>query len=123
MPVAGVARKTKVVAKRSGTTITGASNRQRHPGVDRLSLVLAVPRCSSRHASRFLRRFHGRRPPRHGAVHQFLDPRCEGLIVVGSTPVPSDLEIARSVAPRPILDVAHELGLRDDEVELYGNAK
>ena len=39
------------------------------------------------------------------------------------TPVPSDLEIARSVAPRPILDVAHELGLRDDEVELYGNAK
>jgi len=45
------------------------------------------------------------------------------LIVVGSTPIPSDLEIARSVAPRPILDVAHELGLRDEEVELYGNTK
>src|SRR6185436_16594058 len=29
----------------------------------------------------------------------------------------------RSVAPRPILDLAHELGLRDDEVELYGNWK
>jgi len=43
--------------------------------------------------------------------------------VVGSTPIPSDLEIARSVAPRPILDVAHELGLRDEEVELYGNTK
>jgi formate--tetrahydrofolate ligase len=37
--------------------------------------------------------------------------------------VPSDLEIARSVTPRPILDVAHELGLRDDEVEPYGFTK
>jgi formate--tetrahydrofolate ligase len=44
-------------------------------------------------------------------------------LIVVRTPVPSDLEIARSVAPRPILEVAHELGLRDDEVELYGNAK
>jgi formate--tetrahydrofolate ligase len=36
---------------------------------------------------------------------------------------PSDLEIARSVTPRPIGDVAHELGYRDDEVELYGSSK
>ena len=36
---------------------------------------------------------------------------------------PSDLEIARSVTPRPILDVANDLGLRDDEVELYGSLK
>ena len=36
---------------------------------------------------------------------------------------PSDLEIARSVTPRPILDVARDLGLRDDEVELYGPTK
>jgi formate--tetrahydrofolate ligase len=36
---------------------------------------------------------------------------------------PSDLEIARSVKPRPILDVAAQLGLRDDEVELYGPTK
>ncbi len=36
---------------------------------------------------------------------------------------PSDLEVARSVTPRPILDVAHELGLRHDEVELYGTVK
>jgi len=36
---------------------------------------------------------------------------------------PSDLEIARSVTPRPILDVAHELGIADDEVELYGPTK
>jgi len=36
---------------------------------------------------------------------------------------PSDLEVARSVTPRPIVDVAHELGLRDDEIELYGPIK
>ncbi len=36
---------------------------------------------------------------------------------------PSDLEIARSVTPRPIADVAHELGFRDDEIELYGRTK
>ncbi len=35
----------------------------------------------------------------------------------------TSLEIARSVAPRPILEVARELGLRDDEVELYGPTK
>jgi len=35
----------------------------------------------------------------------------------------SDLEISRSVTPRPIVDVAHELGLRDDEIELYGSVK
>jgi formate--tetrahydrofolate ligase len=37
--------------------------------------------------------------------------------------MPSDLEIARSVTPRPIVDVAHELGLRDDEIEPYGSTK
>ena len=40
-----------------------------------------------------------------------------------ATAFPSDLEIARSVRPRPILDVARDLGLRDDEVELYGPSK
>ena len=37
--------------------------------------------------------------------------------------MPSSLEIARSVTPRPIMDLAGELGLRDDEVELYGPYK
>ena len=36
---------------------------------------------------------------------------------------PSDLEIARSVTPRPIVDIARELGLADDEIELYGPTK
>jgi formate--tetrahydrofolate ligase len=39
------------------------------------------------------------------------------------TSMPSSLEIAQSVKPRPILDIAHELGLRDNEVELYGPTK
>src|SRR5467141_2781331 len=36
---------------------------------------------------------------------------------------PSDLEIARSVTPRPILEIARDLGLRDEEVEPYGHTK
>ena len=36
---------------------------------------------------------------------------------------PSDLEIARSVTPRPIADVAHDLGLTDDDIEPYGRTK
>ncbi|MEO5885650.1 MAG: formate--tetrahydrofolate ligase [Candidatus Limnocylindrales bacterium] len=36
---------------------------------------------------------------------------------------PSDLDIARSVTPRPIGEVASELGIRDDELELYGPTK
>ncbi len=37
--------------------------------------------------------------------------------------LPSDLEIARSVQPRRISEVAADLGLRDDEIELYGPVK
>jgi formate--tetrahydrofolate ligase len=36
---------------------------------------------------------------------------------------PSDLDIARSVTPRPIGDLAEELGLRPDEIEFYGPVK
>ncbi len=36
---------------------------------------------------------------------------------------PSDLEIARSVTPRRIVDVAADLGIREDELELYGPVK
>jgi formate--tetrahydrofolate ligase len=35
----------------------------------------------------------------------------------------TDLEIARSVQPRPIVEVARDLGLRDDEIEPYGSSK
>jgi formate--tetrahydrofolate ligase len=36
---------------------------------------------------------------------------------------PTDLEIARSITPRPISDVASELGLREEEIEPYGRTK
>lgn len=36
---------------------------------------------------------------------------------------PSDLEIARSVTPRPIIEVARDLGITDGELELYGPTK
>ncbi len=36
---------------------------------------------------------------------------------------PSDLDIARSVTPRPIVDIAAELGIADSELELYGPTK
>ena len=36
---------------------------------------------------------------------------------------PSDLDIARSVTPRPIVDVARDLGLKDEEIEPYGRVK
>ena len=35
----------------------------------------------------------------------------------------SDLDIARSVTPRPIDDIAAELGLHPEEVEPYGRTK
>jgi formate--tetrahydrofolate ligase len=45
------------------------------------------------------------------------------MTMPATIPVPSDLEIARSVTPRPIVDVARELGIHDDELELYGPIK
>jgi len=37
--------------------------------------------------------------------------------------VPSDIEIAQQATPRPIVDVAAELGLSPDELDLYGKYK
>jgi formate--tetrahydrofolate ligase len=39
------------------------------------------------------------------------------------TNVPSDIEIANAVKPRPITDVAADLGLRADDLEQYGKFK
>jgi formate--tetrahydrofolate ligase len=38
-------------------------------------------------------------------------------------PVPSDIEIAQSATMRPIIDVAADLGLSSDELDLYGKYK
>src|SRR5882762_309221 len=51
-----------------------------------------------------------RSPPRHRAM-------------TTATKVPSDIAIAQAAKLRPIADVAAELGLKDDEVELYGKYK
>jgi formate--tetrahydrofolate ligase len=45
------------------------------------------------------------------------------MTITATTSIPSDLEIARSASPRPITAVAHDLGIRDDELELYGPVK
>jgi formate--tetrahydrofolate ligase len=37
--------------------------------------------------------------------------------------VPSDIEIANRVKPRPIVDVAHDIGLTADDLEQYGKYK
>src|SRR6476659_3498221 len=38
-------------------------------------------------------------------------------------PVPSDIEIAQAAELRPILDVARDVGLTEDDLELYGKYK
>ncbi len=38
-------------------------------------------------------------------------------------PVPSDLEIAQAAKPRTIQEIAHSVGLGEDELELYGKYK
>ncbi len=43
--------------------------------------------------------------------------------MTATTPFPSDLEIARAAVPRPITEVAADLGLADDEIEPYGRTK
>ena len=37
--------------------------------------------------------------------------------------IPSDIEIAQSVRPRPIAEVAADLGLGADDLDLYGKYK
>ncbi|XP_052595510.1 C-1-tetrahydrofolate synthase, cytoplasmic isoform X2 [Peromyscus californicus insignis] len=39
------------------------------------------------------------------------------------TPVPSDIDISRSCKPKPICNLAREIGLLTEEVELYGETK
>jgi formate--tetrahydrofolate ligase len=39
------------------------------------------------------------------------------------TKIPSDIEIAHSVKPRPIVDVAADLGLTPDDIDVYGKYK
>jgi hypothetical protein len=38
-------------------------------------------------------------------------------------PVPSDIEVSQSVAPKHILKIAKECGIQEDELDLYGKTK
>jgi formate--tetrahydrofolate ligase len=43
--------------------------------------------------------------------------------MTATSSIPSDLDIARAATPRPIIDIAREIGLRDEEIEFYGPVK
>ena len=40
-----------------------------------------------------------------------------------ANPVPSDLDIAQAAKMKPIIEIAREMGLEEDEIELYGKYK
>lgn len=39
------------------------------------------------------------------------------------SPVPSDIDIAQSIAPQPIKDIAADIGLTDDDYDMHGKFK
>jgi len=45
------------------------------------------------------------------------------MIVDVKSPVPSDIEIAQAANMRPIREVAAEVGLTEDDLDLYGKYK
>jgi methylenetetrahydrofolate dehydrogenase (NADP+)/methenyltetrahydrofolate cyclohydrolase/formyltetrahydrofolate synthetase len=45
------------------------------------------------------------------------------MLVEIKRPVPSDIEIAQAATLRPIVDVAHDLGLTEDDLDFYGKYK
>lgn len=50
-------------------------------------------------------------------------PQIEPLSLRLKDPVPSDIEISRAQSPKPITQVAEELGIRDGELEPFGHYK
>ena len=49
--------------------------------------------------------------------------RFEPILLSLKTPVPSDIEISQSVSPKQILKVAREVGILEEEIDLYGKTK
>jgi len=45
------------------------------------------------------------------------------MLVEIKRPVPSDIEIAQEATMRPIIDVAQQLGLTEDDLDYYGKYK
>ncbi|XP_061468349.1 C-1-tetrahydrofolate synthase, cytoplasmic isoform X1 [Rhineura floridana] len=62
-------------------------------------------------AQRFLEKYQ---PGKWNIQYNQLSPR---------TPVPSDIEVSRSCVPKPVGQLAREIGLLSNEVEFYGQLK
>jgi len=45
------------------------------------------------------------------------------MLVDIKRPVPSDIDIAQAAIMRPIIDVAHEVGLTEDDLDFHGKYK
>lgn len=52
-----------------------------------------------------------------------INPTCIRPLQHVQTPTPSDIDIAQSIDPLPITDIAKYLGLQDSECEQYGPSK
>lgn len=52
-----------------------------------------------------------------------MSPNHAKPLLPVQSPVPDDIDIAQSIDPQPILDIAAKLGLGADEVNLYGSYK
>ncbi|QLG70386.1 hypothetical protein HG535_0A03250 [Zygotorulaspora mrakii] len=50
-------------------------------------------------------------------------PKIAPLPLHLKQPVPSDIEISRSQQPKPVLEIAEELGIHNHELELFGHYK
>ncbi|XP_028997137.1 monofunctional C1-tetrahydrofolate synthase, mitochondrial isoform X2 [Betta splendens] len=54
---------------------------------------------------------------------QYQPWRLRNLKLQPLTPVPSDIEISRAQAPKPVVQLAEEIGLLSEELEPYGRSK
>src|SRR2546422_7945633 len=85
---------------------------------------MSPPRSPASAESRSTPSDHGPRKTRDGSSARASPPRFSPR-GPGTTPakVPTDIAIAQAAKLRPVADIAAELGLAEDEVELYGKYK
>src|SRR5213594_1074414 len=85
---------------------------------------MSPPRSPASAESRSTPSDHGPRKTRDGSSARASPPRFSPRGPVTTTAkVPTDIAIAQAAKLRPIADIAAELGLAEDEVELYGKYK
>src|SRR5947208_5618255 len=85
---------------------------------------MSPPRSPASAESRSTPSDHGPRKTRDGSSARASPPRFSPRGPVTTTAkVPTDIAIAQAAKLRPVADIAAELGLAEDEVELYGKYK